>query len=257
MKYTFLLLFHIVFSASTFVRGQENNTNTTLLNPNTTSSIVKPTPSQSPSINLNETDEESFLGMFLTPPWGEPSFGQYYFNSIQYESGFPYFLDICRYGWSWTPSYLRKSAPFCYDVHPRPSWAQRKEYDYTAINSYEVTTMCDALGGTVYNDKLCIEDPAKPFTVVGPVCWNETFYNTKTLKTCQAVGGHFIGGEYDAIFNATSYNEYLLSEDGSFEFVLDSYRSDAAWCAVPGKHTLVGPTCFGQECCVGQQVDGN
>ena len=118
MKCTFLLFFHIVFSAPTFVRGQANNTNTTLLNPNTTLSIVTPTPSQSPSINLNETDEESFLGMFFTPPWGEPTFGRYYFNSILYESGFPYFLDIRRYGWSWTPSYLRKSAPFCYDVYP-------------------------------------------------------------------------------------------------------------------------------------------
>ena len=110
---------------------------------------------------------------------------------------------------------------------------------------------CNALGGTVFNDVLCIEDPAKPFTVVGPVCWNETCYNQKTSTACEAVGGQFIGRHNDSIFNASQYNEDLFLQN--FSAIHQAYwenkpSSEGAWCAVPGKHTLVGPVCYGQEC---------
>ena len=234
------LLLLIVLGAPIAIDGQAENTNATLSNTNTSSPVSTPSPI------VNDINEQTIVVSF-NPPWGEPTFGRY-FGSIIYNSGFQYLLDIRRYGWSWTPSYLRKSAPFCYDIYPRPSWAQSKYSFHTASTCYEVTTMCDALGGTVLNDVLCMEDPAKPFTVVGPVCWNDTCYNTKTFDTCQAVGGQFIGGKYDTIFNASTYNEHILSEDDAIGYGDDRSESDAAWCAVPGKHTLVGPTCFGQEC---------
>ena len=248
MKFIFLISFLFVLCVPTVVHAEKNNTNATLLNPNTTSPVFTPSPSQTPSSLLNKTYAElnpPFVSFH--PPWGEPTFGLY-FNSILYRSGFQYLLDIRRYGWSWTPSYLRKSAPFCYDDYPRPSWAQSKYSFYTSSKCYEVDTMCNALGGTVFNKVLCIEDPVKPFTVVGPVCWNETCYNKKTVDACQQVGGQFIGGELDSTFNASRFNEFILSDDDSMAGVNASPESDAAWCAVPGKHTLIGPTCFGQEC---------
>ena len=104
----------------------------------------------------------------------------------------------------------------------------------------------------MYNDILCIEDPAKPFTVVGPVCWNETCYNDKTFKACETVGGQFIGVKDDSTFNTTNYYENLNLNGSSVIAGNTHYNnqpvSDAAWCAVPGKHTVVGPTCYGQEC---------
>ena len=219
---------------------------------NTTAPMSIPSPSQAPSTWLSYI-EKLYPKQTLTLPWGEPSFGRISSFDSYYSSGVQYFLDTRRYGWSWTPSYLSKSAPFCYDTGPRPSWIQttfQTSARYSAC--YDVTTMCESLGGTVYNDILCIEDPTKPFTIVGPVCWNETCYNEKTFEACQAVGGQFIGGQFDSAFNVTKYNEDLLLVD-SFESDDDALfnnqpRSDAAWCAVPGKYTVVGPTCFGLDC---------
>ena len=105
--------------------------------------------------------------------------------------------------------------------------------------------MCNALGGIVFNDVLCIENPAKPFTVVGPVCWNETCYNTKTVDACQAVGGQFVGGREDSTFNASMFSESLCLGD---DYIYTNHESNAAWCAIPGKHTVVGPICYGQQC---------
>ena len=250
-KSSFLLLFVLLLGIPTIVKGQKNNTNMTL-NTNTTSPVSTPSPTQSPSTWLDKVDYQ-YPKNILTLPWGEPSFGGFVTGSNDYYSAIQYLLDTRRYGWSWTPSYLHKSAPFCYDTGPRPLWVQTKVNTGVSFsNCYDLSSACESLGGTVYNDILCIENPAKPFTIVGPVCWNETCYNEKTFKACKAVGGQFIGGQYDSTFNVTKYYEDLLVGD-----TLESYNtayysnqptSEAAWCAVPGKHTVVGPTCFGLDC---------
>ena len=187
----------------------------------------------------------------LTPPWGEPAFGYDYYDRLSwYSSGIVHFEDTRHYGWSWLPSYLKKSAPFCYEREPRPFWADTGILGSRTV-CYPITPQCDALGGTIFNNILCIEDPAKPFTVVGPVCWNETCYNQKTFAACKAAGGQFIGGPYDSTFRASKFNEDIFLQD--IDVIAQAYwentpTSDAAWCAVPGKHTLVGPVCYGQEC---------
>ena len=263
MRSSYLLL--ILLGIPAFVKGQENDTNATSLSTNTTSPLLNAntsspvsipstlSPSQTPSAMWNETEAnygEIFI-LPLIPPWGEPAFGFDLDHLSYYNSGITNFEDTRHYGWSWLPSYLHKSAPFCYERDPRPFWADSGITSGPAKVCYPITSQCDALGGTVFNNVLCIEDPAKPFTVVGPVCWNQTCYNQDTFAACKAVGGQFIGGQYDSTFNASKFYESLLLQD--FNEIAQAYWdnkpiSDAAWCAVPGKHTLIGPTCYGQEC---------
>ena len=274
MKYSYLHILFLLIGTLASSNGQVNNTNTTLLNTNTSSPLFSnntssplfsnntspPTstpstlpPSQTPSAMWNETDDNNRqeFSTLLIPPWGEPAFGHNSEYLSAYYRGVAHFEDIRHYGWSWLPTYRQKSAPFCYQIEPRPFWETYPNFPGSAVQCYGIVSQCDALGGTVFNDVLCIEDPAKPFTVVGPVCWNETCYNQKTYTACEAAGGQFIGELNDSRFNASKYYESLLLDDdsASFQSNFDNQPiSHAAWCAVPGKHTLVGPVCYGQEC---------
>ena len=251
------------------IKGQVNNKNLSLLNTNSSSQLLSSNtslsmsmsstspPSQTPSIIWPEPDryyDEEFIEPFI-PPWGEPAF-VYDDDDIvsAYRSGISHFEDTRHYGWSWSPPYLNKSAPFCYVRRPRPFWTQSWILSLPLGDCYDISLQCGALGGTVFNDVICMEDPAKPFTVVGPVCWNQTCYNEATVSACEAVGGQFIGGQNDATFNASKFYENLILLNNSKEnaflqaFFDNEPISDAAWCAVPGKLTLVGPACYGQKC---------
>jgi hypothetical protein len=224
-----------------FAFGQQNATaasNVTTEAPTTTP--AKSTPTRPPSTtqsptSLSDDSMDYELPNFMThiPPWGESAFGGFDRSSFYRPAGL---LDIRRDGWSWTPSYLHKSAPFCYDTSPRPFSAGSYSVSSTCYTG-GVATMCKALGGTSsYQDTICIEDPAMPFDVVGPVCWNQTCYNEATFKACTALGGQFVGSARAA------------TDGWSYDGMFFPPFSGASWCAVPGQHTIVGPACYGEIC---------
>jgi len=235
-KLCLIVLLPLLFS------GQVNAAfNATSAANSTSSNITNISSSESPSQAPSYYDPFVPLTVFI-PPWGETAFGGFGNSGYRFSG----LSDIRRNGWSWTSSSLSKSAPFCYDIQPRPFGEDNGvgNSGTGGLTSTCYTTgvieMCTNLGGTAsYANTMCIADPSKPFEVVGPVCWNQTCYNEKTFATCKALGGQFVGGQYNSrynghIINTTDYREPPYS--------------DAAWCAVPGKHTVVGPACYGQEC---------
>jgi hypothetical protein len=227
-----------------FAFGQQNATTAAS---NVTAEAAPPTTSPTSSLSDDSmmVDDAYFNRTMILapiPPWGESSFGGHGKSKYRLAG----LLDIRRAGWSWTPSYLRKSAPFCYDTGPRPLLINSSST--SACYNGDVASMCKALGGTSsYQDTICIEDPATPFAVVGPVCWNQTCYNEATFETCEALGGQFVGEPY-------SYKGQgqIIVED----FGLQIEPAHAAWCAVPGRKSIVGPACYGEVCFTAELAQG-
>lgn len=150
-------------------------------------------------------------------PWGESAFGYgSRYNVSQYhDAGL---ADVRHLGWSWTnPSY--GPAPVCLESN-----GDRGESSCGSISR----DTCADLGGAKFQIPTCMERD-RPFTVVGPDCWNGKCPTDgiKARSDCS-----ILGGEYDkhAIFRTATTTKV------------------ASWCYIPGQRTVIGPSCYGKTC---------
>ena len=196
-------------------------------------------PTIAPTTTIYESTNSSTYNLgpdpydyYQIPPWGLSSFGNVDEFGSNYR-GQPGFANVVRSGWSWTRSEMRKSAPFCYDTLAGYS---------SSCYTESVKEICEeSLGGiSAYGDRLCLSK--EPFDVLGPVCWNLTCYGEETEAACEAVGGYFIG----ATGTGTRFHAPQDFDEPDNGIVYEA--ENAAWCAIPGKHTIVGPACYGKEC---------
>jgi hypothetical protein len=145
------------------------------------------------------------------PPWGDSLFGEWEVEGSHYRhSGLN---DVRHSGWSWNA--IRTNTPFCATMYLED---EEDERPYEISSCTYPTEECANMGGSLF-DSICMEDPAKPFTVVGPDCWNKNCSiggMEETIATCEeTLGGTFVAPT-------------LL------ESAVSGQRVVPVWCLVPG-----------------------
>ena len=166
------------------------------------------------------------------PPWGDTLFGAEKQASPYSQAGV---LEIRHLGWSWTPKALRKAVPSCASVYSddggqSTGWVSGWTCGFSS-------DACQQVGGSPFHPLFCMEtDKGKPFTIVGPTCWNrdcvsDTKGHDYVEESCKAGGGFYDSGT-------------AISMSWERSYILGA----AAWCYYPGSHTVLGPACYGSTC---------
>ena len=88
---------------------------------------------------------------------------------------------------------------------------------------------------------ICMQDPGNPFTAVAPGCWNRTCRGQEFVETDRTTCTISLGGVYTKPIDMGMMED---TDNGSF----DRRFVGGSWCFVPGKHTVLGPACYGDEC---------
>ena len=183
---------------------------------------------QATNVVASASDEYVFKDL---PPWGDSLFGEWRTEGSGYrETGVH---DVRHVGWSW--NHIRTGTPFCSTSYMEPS--DERVFQFEGAGCTYPKEECHQVGGHPF-DSICMQDPEKPFSVLGPDCWNKkcSYGDVEVSRqTCQAtLGGAFVGPQ---AFGSVSS-----------PYAVDGVYVGGSWCLVPGRHTVLGPACYGDEC---------
>jgi len=126
----------------------------------------------------------------------------------------------------------------------------------------ELKTLCDGLGGTVWNELYCFLPGYH--TIVGPVCWKSACFSGSTIQQCNKMGGSLlvdrwciIPGCHRSVIGPTCFGDECYSESTTEVCnSLGGIHFAERFCVLDGEWSSVGPTCLGDICAVGETNQG-
>jgi hypothetical protein len=170
------------------------------------------------------------------PPWSDSPFGEWELEGSLYRmNGVG---DIRHNGWSW--NHIRTTPSFCATSY-LPVNASQAEEEHPRV--YEMSgcqtpnEQCEKMGGSVFGYN-CMEDPKKPFTVLGPDCWNKKC-SIGDLATSRQICESTLGGAF--------VSPQAFGSSGH-PYATEGIWVSGSYCFVPGRHTVLGPACYGNTC---------
>lgn len=172
----------------------------------------------------------------MSNPWGESLFGEVFRTNKGSEYCHTGVNDVRHAGWSWS-SVKTMTPPWLHAYFPP---GEMGEMESEMWGCHDITDECHQVGGAMFGD-LCMEDPENPFTAIAPGCWNRTCRGQEFIATDQTTCTISLGGVYTKPISLATIE---TTDNGTF----DRSFVGGSWCFVPGKHTVLGPACYGDEC---------